>query len=126
MLFGIFTTQTDSYPGDERSHRWMFTFPRPHWMASYLVEDTYGKGNYDIFRKDNLAQSLERVMKEGIEHEELDSLNWLVLGAHFSIVQQEEFSYLAYQMAHYLNHQQIGGNSLQPIDYADAAKLFKK
>lgn len=95
-------------------------------MASYLVEDTYAKGNPDNFRKDNLAQSLERVMREGIENEELDSLNWLVLGAHFSVTQQDEFSYLAYQMAHFLNHQQIGGNSLQPLEYADAAKLFQK
>jgi hypothetical protein len=104
-----------------------FSFlPRVHWMSSYLVDTAMLKEKDEDFKKDNLAQGMERVLSEGIQLGKLDSLNWLMLGTYFSVRRDEEFAYLAFHMAHLVEHQKVGGNSLQPLDLEDASKLFRK
>jgi len=104
-----------------------FTYrPRVHWMASYLMDTSMLKDPDEDMKKDNLAQGMERVMTEGIELGKLDSLSWLMLGTYFSVKREDEFAYLSFHMAHLVEHQKIGGNSLQPLDIEDANKLFRQ
>lgn len=99
---------------------------RYHWITSYVLEDTYYRRKPEIYKHDNLAQAIDRVLTEGLEHKELDSLSWLLLGSLCTARQEQEFAYLSMQMAHYKDHKVVGGNSLQPIEATDALKFFGK
>jgi hypothetical protein len=99
--------------------------PRYHWISAYILENTSIRFSQEIYKKDNLAQAIDRVMVEGIEQGELDSLSWLVLGTHFTAKRDEEFSFLANHMAHLADHKSIGGNSLQPVDNELADRIYR-
>lgn len=100
--------------------------PRVHWMASYLLDTSMLKEVDEDFKKDSLAQGMERVLAEGIQLGKLDSLSWLMIGTYFSVKREDELSYLAFHMAHLVEHEKVGGNSLQPFDLEDAMKLFRQ
>ena len=92
----------------------------------YILEDVHIKGAPDYFKKDNLSMAVDRAILKGIENKELDPLTWMVLGTRFASMQELEFSYLAFQIAHFKDHQNIGGNSMQPIEGMDASRFFTK
>ena len=101
-------------------------YPKIHWLLPYILEDVHIKSSADYFKKDNLALAVDRVILKGINDKELDPLNWLVLGAKFAAMQEMEFSYLAFQMAHLKDYQNIGGNSMQPVEGIEASRFFTK
>lgn len=130
FLFGLYLGEYKSYfeyaPGHVH-YSWAFmTLHRYHWITPYIIEDTYFKYKPDMYKKDFLEQGLDRLIKEGLEQGETDSLNWLTLGSLYEAQRDLEFAYMCLQMAHYKNHQLIGGNSLQPIDFTAATKFFSK
>ena len=74
---------------------------------SYDVMTYYG-------RKDDLKYQLshKQLMLEMLENKgELDVIDWLVLGNHYSKSAEEEVAYQCYYMAHLLNHEKIEANS---------------
>ena len=53
-----------------------------------------------------------RMMRDMLEKEgELDPIDWLLLGVHYSKASEEEVAYQLYYMAHLLDHERIGANS---------------
>lgn len=130
FVFGIIAgdamCHTENLPGHEAWSKNFFFYPRTHWMLPYIIEDTHSKGSEDYFKKDSLALGIDRMIMKGIEDKEMDSLSWMVLGARFASMQESEFSYLAFQMAHMKDYQKIGGNSMQPVEGMDASRFFSK
>lgn len=124
IYVGFFLNESEGLPGQEDYALNYIIYPKIHWLLPYILEDVHIKGSPDYFKKDNLALGIDRLMLKGIEDKELDSLNWMVLAAKFASMQETEFSYLAFQMAHFKDHQNIGGNSAQPIEGLEAARFF--
>jgi hypothetical protein len=119
FLFGVVFAEWNlsSKEGTPTGEYWYGKFlgsPRYHWIASYIFEgsDTFVRFQPEYYKKDNLAQAIDRILTEGIEQDELDSLSWLVLGTHFTARRDEEFANLCNHMAHLVDHKTIGGNSL--------------
>lgn len=126
LWFGEYTSYFEFAPGHAHYTFPFLKMPRYHWITPYILEDTTYKFKPDIYKKDFLEQGLDRLIGEGLELGETDSLNWLTLGALYEAQRDQEFSYMCLQMAHYKSHQTIGGNSLQPIDFASATKFFTR
>ena len=124
LLVGLFFSDQEFRPGHEGFTLDYMLHPRIHWLLPYLLEDVHIKDSPDYFKKDNLSMAFDRALLKGIEDKELDPLSWMVLGARFSSMQEAEFSYLAYQMAHFKDHEHIGGNSMQPLEGMESARFF--
>ena len=46
----------------------------------------------------------------------VDVLDWVVLGRHYTKNGEEEIAFQCFQMAHLLDHERIGNNSALPFD----------
>lgn len=126
MYMGDFKSYFEYAPGHVPYAMQMLAMQRYHWVTPFIVEDTYYKYKPDVYRKDFLEQGMDRLISEGLEMGETDSLNWLTLGSLYHLQREPEFAYLCMQMAHYKNHQVLGGNSLQPIESTDATRFFTR
>ncbi|CAG9314973.1 unnamed protein product [Blepharisma stoltei] len=126
FIFGETIADAEALPGGAEWTMNFFMQPKVHWMLQYIAENTSTKGHPQYLRHDNLQQSIERIMVQGIEQEELDSLSWILLATQFASMQEDEFSYYSFHFAHLKNHQAVGAHSLQPIDTNEAARMFTK
>jgi len=124
-LFGFLLGDAFSYAELLPGHvPWAFQFrvnPHVHYLLPYILEGTHHKNMPDYMKKDDLAQSMERLMNE----ETLDTLSWLTLGSYFAAIQESELSFLASHMAHLKDHKVVGGNSLQPFEMSEAPSFFR-
>jgi hypothetical protein len=126
LVFGTMISETDLFPGQEF---WTSNFlinPRNDYMLSFILEDFSTKHSFEYTRKDNLALGLDRMILKGIENKELDPLSWMVIGSRYASLGESEFSYLAFQMAHYKDHQNIGGNSSMPLEGLEAERFYSR
>lgn len=119
-------SETDSLPGQQFWTFFYLSSPRNDAMLSFVLETFGHSDSPEYCKKDFLALGIDRMILKGIEDKGLDSLSWMVLGTRYNNLQEGEFSYLSYQMAHYKDHQKIGGNSGQPLEGLEAAKFFNK
>jgi hypothetical protein len=124
LVVGAIVSDLSVLPGHQFWSINYLLYPKTHWMISYILEDTSAKSDSDFLKKDNLAMGVDRLVLQGIENKELDTLNWILLGTKFASMQEMEFSYLAFQLAHYKDHQNIGGNSMQPLEGFEASRFF--
>lgn len=127
LLIGALLGDSMSYWEHRPGHQsWTYSFqlfPRHHWAVTYILEDTFIRNMPDYYRNDALAQSVDSVITEGIE-EGLDTLTWMTLSTYFASIAELEFSYLGYQIAHLKDHQRIGANALQPIDFSESKAVL--
>jgi hypothetical protein len=126
FLLAMFISETDLWPGQEFWAINYMAFPKNDYMFSFVLEDFASKNSSDICRKDNLTLGLDRMILKGIENKELDPLSWMVVGARYASLGDSEFSYLAFQMAHYKDHRRIGGNSATPLEGLEAEKFYTR
>lgn len=119
-------SETDSLPGQQFWTFFHLASPKSDFMLSFILESFGHIDTPEYYKKDFVTLGIDRMILKGIEDKGLDSLSWMVLGTRYNNLQEGEFSYLAYQMAHYKDHQKIGGNSAQPLEGMEAAKFFNK
>ena len=119
-------SETDSFPGQQFWALFYLMVPKNDFMLSFILENFGHADTPEYYKKDFLTLGIDRLILKGIDDKGLDSLSWMVLGTRYTNLQQGEFSYLAYQMAHYKDHQRIGGNSAHPLEGLEAAKFFNK
>ena len=67
----------------------------------------YGKKDENKYLYSHKQLMLEMLDNKG----NLDVIDWLVFGNHYSKAAEEEIAYQCYYMAHLLNHEKIEANS---------------